>query len=188
MRKCNWRKRTDLSLLQNNRFGKLLVVNAFFDEVTHKTLCECKCDCGNIKTIQGGLLLRGIQTSCDCKRKEYGKNKSIWKGCGDISGNNWGRIERNARRRKIPFELTIEDGWNLFLTQNKKCALSGDVLHFNDRSSTFTDRTTSLDRIDSSKGYIKGNVQWVHKDINMMKQGYEQDKFIELCKKVANYH
>jgi len=34
-------------------------------------------------------------------------------------------------------------------------------------------------------GYIKGNVQWVLKDINMMKQQYSQSRFIELCKMVT---
>jgi archaellum component FlaC len=42
--------------------------------------------------------------------------------------------------------------------------------------------TASLDRVDSAKGYIKGNVQWVHKDINMMKQQYSQEYFIQMCR------
>ena len=46
--------------------------------------------------------------------------------------------------------------------------------------------TASLDRIDSSKGYVKGNVQWVHKDINKMKTDFEQSIFIKLCKSVAD--
>ena len=49
-------------------------------------------------------------------------------------------------------------------------------------------KTASLDRIDSNKGYTKDNVQFVHKDINWMKQDFEQNKFIEYCKKVANKH
>ena len=46
--------------------------------------------------------------------------------------------------------------------------------------------TASLDRIDSKKGYIKGNLQWVHKDLNIMKNSYPNQYFIEMCKKVAN--
>ena len=46
--------------------------------------------------------------------------------------------------------------------------------------------TASLDRIDSSKGYVEGNVQWVHKMINMSKQQYSQEEFIDMCKAVAN--
>jgi len=43
----------------------------------------------------------------------------------------------------------------------------------------------SLDRIDSSIGYVNDNVQWVHKDINMMKRIYTQEYFIYLCKLVS---
>jgi len=48
------------------------------------------------------------------------------------------------------------------------------------------ENTASLDRIDSSKGYVKDNVQWVHKDINRMKWNFPQDKFVKLCSFVAN--
>jgi hypothetical protein len=47
--------------------------------------------------------------------------------------------------------------------------------------------TASVDRIDSSKGYIKGNVQWVHKTINKMKWGYSQGEFIEFCEAVVKH-
>jgi hypothetical protein len=40
--------------------------------------------------------------------------------------------------------------------------------------------------IDSSKGYIEGNIQWVHKDINNMKWDFTQEEFINYCKLVAN--
>jgi hypothetical protein len=46
--------------------------------------------------------------------------------------------------------------------------------------------TASLDRIDSSRGYIEGNVQWVHKMANMCKQHYSQKRFIDMCIAVSN--
>ena len=46
-------------------------------------------------------------------------------------------------------------------------------------------QTASLDRIDSTKGYSKDNIQWVHKDINCMKMDFSQQYFIDLCVKVA---
>ena len=36
----------------------------------------------------------------------------------------------------------------------------------------------SLDRIDSSKGYTKDNIQWIHKDINKMKQTFTNSELI----------
>lgn len=48
-------------------------------------------------------------------------------------------------------------------------------------SGTYMYNTASLDRIDNSKGYEEGNIQWVHKDVNFMKRTYSQEYFIKLC-------
>lgn len=76
----------------------------------------------------------------------------------------------------------------LFLKQNRKCILSGIEIGFPKAwgVKSKTNITASLDRIDSSKGYVKGNVQWVHKTINSMKMNMSDINFIDLCKKVAN--
>ena len=53
------------------------------------------------------------------------------------------------------------------------------------KSSKDKTATASLDRIDSTKGYIDGNIQWVHKRINTMKMDMSQKDFIDFCKQVA---
>jgi hypothetical protein len=65
---------------------------------------------------------------------------------------------------------------NLYLKQNGFCALSGVALN---------EDNLSVDRIDSSKGYIRGNVQWVDVYVNKMKSDLLQDHFIKLCKLIA---
>lgn len=39
--------------------------------------------------------------------------------------------------------------------------------------------------MNTSEGYVKGNVQWVHKDINLMKNALDQEYFVNLCTKVV---
>ena len=46
--------------------------------------------------------------------------------------------------------------------------------------------TASIDRIDSSIGYVIGNVQWVHKQVNFMKGTMEQKEFIKFCKLISS--
>jgi len=49
-------------------------------------------------------------------------------------------------------------------------------------------QTASLDRINSDMGYVEGNVQWVHRDINFMKGCLSQHNFIHLCQLIVKKH
>jgi hypothetical protein len=76
--------------------------------------------------------------------------------------------------------------------QQFKCKLSGlsiNVTKFTKKTNPdYSKFNASLDRIDSTKGYVEGNVQWVHRDIDKIKWKFEQSYFIKLCKKIAEYN
>ena len=97
------------------------------------------------------------------------------------------KIRGDAKRRGIPFEVDRDFLWNLFLKQNKKCILTNLPIKF--AQSTYEDRhgktSASLDRIDSTKGYLPDNVAWVHKDINIIKNNLDIFDFYRLCHLVA---
>lgn len=148
----------------------------------------CKCDCGNTKIAPSDHLTRKTFPikSCGCYRKQRkGPLHNQWQGIGEISGGWWANHvtrERNQNtRKKVPVTITKEYAWELYLQQNKKCALSGVDIYISNSSNN----NASIDRIDSSKGYEPGNIQWVHKHVNFMKRTYSQDYFIEMCKKIA---
>jgi hypothetical protein len=44
-----------------------------------------------------------------------------------------------------------------------------------------------VDRIDSTKGYIVGNIQWVDKQINIMKNRMNEKDFLSLCEEIVKY-
>lgn len=144
----------------------------------------CECDCGKIITVSASLLnqrnKRSIK-SCGCKRYE-----KLKKGTKDISGTYLSSIQNSAKHRGIEFNVSPEYLQLLWEKQNGKCYLSGlDIKLINKRN--FQGQTASLDRIDSSKGYIEGNIQWVHRDINNMKSSMSDEKFIWLCEEVFVY-
>ena len=121
-----------------------------------------------------------------------GANSKLFIGCGELSGNYIAYFRRNAKKRNIECPLldaekeNFEYLWSLYLAQNKKCALSGIDLHLPLRRGDLS--TASIDRIDSSKGYVKGNVQFLHKCVNAMKWAFEQEKFIILCHLITKIH
>jgi hypothetical protein len=155
------------------RFDKVIVVGFVFDS-TNNFRVKCLCDCGAEFLSRTGLLKNNITNSCGCSPNGQ------WKGYGRLSGINLYRIKRNAKVRNIPFSVTAVELWELFVKQRGMCALSGLPIEINIRGKN----TASLDRIDSLMGYTLENVQWVHKDINLMKMDFSQDRFFELCKKV----
>lgn len=170
--------------LTGQKFGHLEAI-----EMSGKTKCgasiwKCQCNCGNTKNIRGYHLIGKKIRSCGCLRRETVNIK--WKHCGDIGGYMWSSSRISAKRRNIEFNLTIEDMWEQATKQNKKCALSNVPLFFFLRTIDKTKGNASLDRIDSSKGYTKDNVQWVTKKINLLKQSLPQNEFIEICKSVSN--
>lgn len=162
------------------KFGKLLVLGV--SEVSRNGHYRyfVKCECGKEKTVLGTHLLQRNTKDCGCVKRE-GPPRN-WKGYKGVPLTYFSSLMRGAKggkgRKPIDFNVSIEFIGDLLESQSNKCALSG--LPINYRA-----KTISLDRIDSSKGYIEGNVQWVHKDINMMKRHYEEAYFKYLCKLVS---
>jgi hypothetical protein len=117
------------------------------------------------------------------------KHGNHWKGYENISRTCYNNILTNNNKRSYPrnINITIEYLWKLFLKQKGYCALTGYPLEWGTKEFNYANKTASLDRIDSSKGYCKNNVQWVHKNINLMKWDYPQDEFIRWCKLVAQH-
>lgn len=167
--------------LLGKKFGKLTCVE-YAGLKNHRHRWNCKCDCGNTIEVTASKLLARKKLSCGCLTNK-GSTSWHWQGFGEISGTYFCHLVKGAKKRKLAVEITLEYIWDLFISQNKKCALTDLDINF---GINYKDKgTASLDRIDSSKGYILGNVQWIHKDLNTMKWDLEQKEFIKYCKLVA---
>ena len=172
--------RRNLSNL-SGKYGKWTIVAR--DHTYKRTHYLCRCDCNRERVIRAVNLVNGKTTSCgspDC-RKRVRTGKSL----GELTGSQWYRIRRNAatRSKLLPFTITQRQALTAFRQQKGLCALSGLPIVMDSKTSQCT---ASLDRIDSSKGYTPKNIQWVHKDVNLMKRDFPQDRFIELCRLVAS--
>jgi len=164
--------------LTNQKFNQWTVLNRGPNSSTRQARWLCRCNCGRTQLVQSCHLKNGSSTRC--------KGCSKFQGHGQISLSYWNKIIIDAAKRKYDVAVTIEEAWSKFLGQEQKCALTGQRLVFARNYQTDL-QTASLDRIDSSQGYVIGNIQWVHKDINMFKGSLTEDRFIELCKLVTTY-
>lgn len=165
-----FRKRNHIP--EGTKFGKL-TVKRYSHRKRTEAMWECVCECGNLTYVSSHYL--------------KGRKSHRWNGYEEISLEFWNVAKRNAIKRGLQFDINIEYGWGLFLEQNKKCALSGLDLYFSRTTKSF-DGNASLDRIDSEIGYVIGNVQWVHKNVNKMKNNYTQESFLDLIKKIYEHN
>lgn len=146
-----------------------------------KWLCQCSCN-SNPQYVYKENLLKGMSSGCrECYPFRNSKeNNSNWRGYKEIPSTIITRIKNGAKIRNIEYILTEESLYDSWVKSNGICSISGLKIDL------YTN--ASLDRIDSSIGYTPQNIQWVDKDINIMKNNMPENKFIELCKTVSNYN
>lgn len=97
---------------------------------------------------------------------------------------------RITRKRFQEFDITVDDLKEQWNKQKGICPYSGIELDLRKKSSDNIDAIfgASLDRIDSKKGYVKGNVQFVSRCLNYMKNTLTHEETIALCKQIAFHY
>ena len=160
-------------------FGKLTAIS----KAPGKGRWLCRCECGEQHTAIGSHLRNGKTTEC---RKCALANRGIKRrrhSTGDMPKTFWDSVVRGANSREIDIVITAEEAYSVLEDQEWKCALSGVDIRFRTKG---RENTASLDRINSDKGYVVGNVQWVHKVVNFMKRDLDQQTFIEWCERISS--
>lgn len=149
--------------LMNKQFGHLFVISKTNNKKFGCFLWECKCDCGKIAYIPTSSLTSGNTKSCGCrqggweyKKKHDGKGTRIYRiwmamreRCKNI--NHYGFRWYGGKG------ISVCRLWNDF-TKFKNWALE----------SGYKDYLT-IDRINSDKGYLPCNCQWITQSENSKK-------------------
>lgn len=88
-----------------------------------------------------------------------------------------------ARLRSKEFDPKVdwEYLYDLWVNQNGECAYSGMPLSIEANHP----HSVSLDRVDSSKGYIVGNLQLLSWTVNKMKMDLDEEDFLLVCLMIA---
>jgi hypothetical protein len=168
--------------LENKRFNRWTVIkkaDVFYKNSKYYYIC--KCDCGTIQEVPTSYLF--------AKKKSNGCQFCRKTGKIDDFHYIWSDHKAGAIKRGLEFSITIDDLKELFKVQNGRCALSGRNIKIQNKMShgKFDRPTASIDRINSKLGYIRSNIQLVHKDFNRMKWDLPQETFIKMCQEISEY-
>lgn len=104
-------------------------------------------------------------------------------------------LRRAANRGEFSqnIEVDLDYVYSVGASQDFLCALTGDELEFT-RGGTYwlgkwcNPQSCTIDRIDSNKGYVVGNIQLITWRANCLKQHLNNEEFIEFCKDVAYWN
>lgn len=94
----------------------------------------------------------------------------------------WSSLKARAIEEGFTLDIDVDYIWEMYQNQKGKCALTGWDIKF---GKTHGDNEVSVDRIDSKKGYIKGNVQLTDKLVNRCKLNCNEKYFYDLCSAIT---
>jgi hypothetical protein len=135
-----------------------------------------QCHCGNIKEIRDDAVKSG-QKSCGCLR---GANL-ITHGKGNtLEAYMLDRSKSRAKKKGFEHNITIED-----IQIPAKCPLLGIELF--PGSGNVCPNSPTLDRIDSTQGYVKGNVWVISYKANTIKSNATPEELLRIATRLADF-
>jgi hypothetical protein len=140
------------------RFGRLKVI-AESSTIKGRAHWKCVCDCGKEKIIAAGALSTGMTSSCGCLGREKTVERNTKHGKAQRGSRRnleytlWVSAKGRAKRQGRDFTISLSE-----VIIPLTCPILGTPLSVGTRGSH--DNSPSLDRRDSTLGYVSGNV-WV---------------------------
>ena len=109
--------------------------------------------------------------------KEYVKEKNIAWANENFEKYTFNRVKQRAKRQGTEFTIELED-----LVIPTHCPLLETPLICRLGEQLPAENIVSVDRIDPSKGYIKGNIQILSQKANRMKNNATDEELYLFCK------
>lgn len=119
----------------------------------------------------------------ECKKQQYIKRRLANRGKKDLNRlllERYHGILERAAKKNLECSITLDYLRELWCKQNGLCAISNIPMTYifnNGRIPT----NISVDRIDSSRGYTRDNIQLVCMAVNQMKSDLDDNTFYDIC-------
>jgi hypothetical protein len=99
-------------------------------------------------------------------------------------------VDKSRSRGRWKYDIDTDFLAELWGKQDGKCPYTGIKMILPESKKSFRKyhsiEKASLDRIDTTKGYIKGNVEFVCQGINFAKHDYSKDEVMAFVKKIKS--
>lgn len=148
----------------------------------------CKCDCGKDKIISWSSLRTGRAKSCGCKNSGILLSR-IQKPEGEAAFNQlFATYKCSAKSRGLEFNLDKERFKEITKQNCEYCGIPpfrSIINRFANMNGTYI--YNGIDRVDSSKGYIEGNIVPCCRNCNVMKMNLSLEEFTEHIERIYSH-
>lgn len=181
-----------LPLISGDKYNYLTIIkfhHSLFKYGRNNFYYLCKCDCGKEKIILKDSIKNEDTQSCGCKHfisngKSHRKNKF------EASARAiYGLLKERSKRYNRKVDITFEEFYNISQLECYYCGISPQQFfktHDNKCYGTFI--YNGIDRIDSCKGYIIGNVVPCCKRCNIAKNDMSIEDFLNHINRIYEHN
>jgi hypothetical protein len=158
--------------LAGKTFGRLTVLHKTDERRHGQVMWACKCVCGVVKPVKSWYLTTGRVRSCGCLRSDIlrqTKPGTVHGKHHDPAHRMWIRAKQRAAARGLDFNIEPLD-----VIIPSVCPVLGIPLGRGVDKPRYN--SPALDRIDSSKGYVKGNIMVISHRANNLKNDATLDE------------
>ena len=175
----NWRWEP---IIRGTQYGDWTVVSEM-PRVGPSRYAYCECKCGAFKAVALSSLKAGTSTKCpSCANKGENNTQFVHglakRGKQTVPYQLWAGTRHGARQRGLEHTITPYD-----IEVPDVCPVLGIKLRPGGSNVGFKDDLASVDRIDSSLGYVPGNIRVISWRANRLKS----DNTIDTLEKILVY-
>lgn len=158
------------------KFNRLTVVKFSHVGKHSRSYFHFRCDCGNEKVILGAVVKSGTTKSCGCLGSEIRKSRRVSSNHSEVTAIILG-YKRHAQDRGLSWKLSRKGVLDIIF---RDCAYCGSPP--SNRKKTKNSLSNGLmysgiDRLDSTKGYLKNNTVPCCRSCNYAKSDLTVDEF-----------
>lgn len=158
--------------------------------VTERRLV-CRCSCGKEKCVLPKSLVCGATISCGCVglKHRIAAMRIAWKLEPGVASMNavYGKAKSQAAHRGLVWNITIDEFHRL---AQGECHYCGSMASksYTTKSSGVPFVYNGIDRLDSTRGYVRDNVVACCKNCNYAKHKLSVEEFKEWLHRAATYY